>query len=169
MRVPLIDLPKAVDCTCRTNLDPHDLCNGRYRLNENGVKVQMLPKKGEQVQLIILDGCLCTNEGRKCDALFVYQGKKGKVLISVELKGTDIPSAVEQLALTRKREEYQTIQEAFAEIKPHGHVREKAVLVSYQLIGQRDRVMLTRDHGLPFLPLVTTKGTGRVQDIRGLL
>ena len=164
--MPLLEKEEILKCTCRANNTPHAMCAGALRLDEQGVKAELIPRDKEEAQLIVMDGCYCSTHGKKCDALFLLKGSRRNHLIVVELKSSHVQEGVEQLSLTRKRQEYRKLKEAFTQKFPRPALREKAFLVSTQVLGSRDRVKMTRDWGVSFKSLVVTKGSGKIKNLR---
>jgi len=165
----LLDAPTILDCTCRQNMNPHEMCAGEFRLDDRGVKIELVPKNEESGQLIIMDGCHCSNSGKKCDALYLLLRNQGQYMLSVELKGTHVEDGVEQLAATRKREEYRNIKKEFTQAHTRKTLEERAFLVSYVPVGSSNKVKLTKEWGISFVDIVTSKGTGKLQNLRDYL
>ncbi len=71
--------------------------------SENKSSVRIVNKKKEKIQVVTVDGCLIGANEAKCDYLF-NAIESGKVFY-VELKGSDIDKALEQLKATINKTE----------------------------------------------------------------
>jgi len=84
----------------------HCLDPGKTSVSESGKSARLKPKGGECVLLFKIDSARFRAEfeiERVCDALFFYKSEhKAPVLLFVELKGTDVESAIDQLDQTLK-------------------------------------------------------------------
>lgn len=50
------------------------LCDGALILEENGIKVRLVPKHGEEAKALVLDGCVCNDNNPRCDGMFLFKG-----------------------------------------------------------------------------------------------
>jgi hypothetical protein len=153
-------------CTCAQVKDPNGMCAGRYRLDENGIKVECLPSNQDQVQLIVMDGCYCDTAGTKCDAVYLVKTPKKNIIVSVELKSSDVEKGVEQLAEVRKRDDYQKLKRLFKEYVGFSQVIEKAFLVSYEPLSNSDIMNFHKIYKIHVNAIVCEKGKGRITDLR---
>lgn len=153
-------------CSCQGKKTPHPICAGTLRLDENGVKVQLKPRVGESAQLIIMDGCFCSAKGKKCDALYLLQQNSIRQLLTVELKGTHVEDAVEQLADTLERDEYKRVKRNFSILEPIMPLREYSFVLSHQSLGSLDLKRLRQARNFKLRVITTSKGTGKMTDLR---
>jgi hypothetical protein len=118
-------------CKCIANNRNHSLCDGRYSIEENGIKAKLEPKSGETVSVYAFDGCICKDNSQyRCDGLFILEYKsKGVALISVELKGSDWKHGIDQLAYTcSTNSSYLDFKTAL--LSSQSIIREKAFLIT---------------------------------------
>jgi hypothetical protein len=165
----LVHDPKVVGCTCVGIKNPVNMCAGVHQIDDGGVKAVLSPKKGEIVQLVIMDGCLCSNSGKRCDGVYLLSTIFGKYIVSVELKGTHAEDGVEQLSEMRKQQPYIELKKAFEATEPKKKLSERAFLVTYFNLGAKERMRLSSTYGIRFEPVLTQKGTGKMTDLRALL
>ena len=75
----------------------HDEVRKIWVAEENGKKYSLINESQHQIQKVRIDGCLSQKEGEKrCDFLFNITTKKPRTAIFVELKGSDLITAVRQ-------------------------------------------------------------------------
>lgn len=125
-----MNLGKYQDCVCQKMGNTQALCRGELTLGEQGKRIRLTPKAGEQAVAVVLDGCVLRDNQPKCDGLFLWQGNQSNAAVLVELKGAgDIPHAFEQLAyVKRQRPEYRALVKSLrAEAGAGRRVLEKAV------------------------------------------
>lgn len=61
-------------CICLANKCPCDLCCGDLCFLDVGIRVIFRPKKDENAIAVALDGCVFTDNQKKCDGMFIYHG-----------------------------------------------------------------------------------------------
>jgi hypothetical protein len=125
-------------------------------------------RSGEEGGALVLDGCVFDDDDPKCDGLFLWKkGTSKKCAILVELKGTDIEHAFEQITYVwDNRPEYRKIVEAFMSDTGTSTVLEKAVIVSNGMIGGRQWQKLQHDFGISVWRVLDVDATKKVQDLR---
>ena len=91
-------VPVSMDhCICQANKRPCDLCCGNLCFLDAGIHVVFRPKKNEDAVAVALDGCVFTDSRKKCDGMFVlFRSHRIDVLL-VELKGSHLEDAYEQI------------------------------------------------------------------------
>src|SRR5690554_830013 len=134
-------------CECRRMGNTHSVCRSDLMLQEEGKKVDLVPRAGEEAKAIVLDGCVFTDNATKCDAMYLFKGNGKKVVALVELKGAaDIPHAFVQLAYTRyNRPEYDALKQAL-EGSGSDATLEKAFIVSNGMLSKPQRERLEKQH-----------------------
>lgn len=113
--------PNVARCVCSKIHDSPRICWEDDGFQEKDNQVKLRARSGETVKAVVVDGCLLTDEQtKKCDGLFILIDKKEKnkrkkiYIVLVELKGTNIDVAFDQLASVKRCTEYQEIIEHFA-------------------------------------------------------
>ncbi len=154
-------------CECRRMDNTHQLCQSDLMLQEEGKKVELVLRTGEEAKALVLDGCVFTDNATKCDAMYLFQGKGKKVIALVELKGAaDIAHAFKQLAYTRhQRPEYQDLKQALHSSGP-GITQEKAFVISNGTLSKPLREQLEREHNIRVSAILHSESTSKVPDIR---
>jgi len=168
-RKGMIDLGEWNDCICQRYDNTQEACVNEQTIREEGKAVKLVPKNGEQMMAIVLDGCVFTDNHTKCDALFLHKGRL-KHSFLVELKGAgDLPKAFEQLAYTRDhRPEYRTFINSFTDTDGQ-RVCEKFVIVSNGQMGKVEQAQLERDHQIIIRQILHCEATTPVPDLRKLI
>ena len=163
----MIDLGKYEHCVCKGRNNPHSLCDGELIFEEKGKKVQLRPRRDEKAKAVVIDGCVCTDNQTKCDGLFLLRGGNNKhYMILVELKGTDIPRAFEQLAYVRyERVEYKEIEDLFMTGK-RGQPNHLAFIVSNSMISLPEKQKLEKEKNIRVRKILLSKVTSKIEDIR---
>ncbi len=162
-----MDLKPYQHCLCQRMASGQPaLCDGPQAFTEQGKKVKLTPRRGENVYAVALDGCVFTDNKLKCDGLFLFCGRSQNVAVLVELKGTDIQQAFKQLAYVRyKRSEYQSLREQF-KIHCQGQVVEKAFIISSAIPSLPDKEKLEEHYGIRVKALLHSDATAKVHDLR---
>lgn len=76
-------------------------CSSRFTVSENASKFMIKSNDLSKVEKVKVDGYFdCSKQHRKCDYLFVYTSDSEQIYIFVELKGSDIVRAVDQIRET---------------------------------------------------------------------
>lgn len=143
------------------------LCDGQYGFEENGKRVSCIPKNGEYVTAIQIDGCLITDNNLKCDGAFIWQASNKAALLLVELKGAgDIAHAFTQLAYVKNhRTEYQDIKTAINVPQ----LLEKAFIVSNGTMSKPVKERLENANNIRVASIIHSEATKAVPDLRAYL
>lgn len=136
-------------------------------LEEEGKKVRLTLRTGEEAKALVLDGCVFTDNATKCDAMYLFKGHSKKVAALVELKGaSDIAHAFTQLAYTRKHHpEYQRLKETL-DNSGSGTSMEKAFIVSNGMLSKPERERLENQHGIRVNEILYSEPSSKVPDVR---
>lgn len=163
----MIDLGSYERCACAGRNNPNSLCGGELILEEKGKKVQLRPRRGERAKAVVIDGCVCTDNQTKCDGLFLLRGSNNMhYMILVELKGSDIPHAFEQLAYVRyERAEYKEIESLFM-TGERGQPNHLAFIVSNRMISPPEIQKLEKKKNIRVRKILLSKVTSKIEDIR---
>lgn len=112
--------PNVARCVCSKTRDSQKICWEDDGFQEKDNQVKLRARSGETVKAVVVDGCLLTDgQTKKCDGLFILISKKEKnrrqkiYIVLVELKGTHIDDAFQQLTSVKHCPEYQNIVEHF--------------------------------------------------------
>lgn len=163
-----ISVASYAHCVCRRRGVPHPLCDDELAFEENGKKIRLTLRSDEEGVALVLDGCVFRDDEPKCDGLFLWKkGRSKKCAILVELKGTDIERAFEQIMYVRSnRPEYQEIRNAFADDEGSVRVLEKALIVSNSMMGNRDWQKIQERYGISVWRVLDVDATKKVEDVR---
>jgi hypothetical protein len=163
----MINIGGFSSCVCVSVGNPHPLCDGELALEENGRKVRLIPKRGEEAKVVVMDGCAChQGVGPRCDGLFLLKARAKRWMISVELKGTNFDDAFEQLAETRtSRPEYQSIKSLF-QAQGKGLLLESAFIVSNKMLGLLEKSRLENQFKIRVRSILFSEATSPVPDLR---
>jgi hypothetical protein len=155
-------------CICLANKRPCDLCCGDLCFIDEGIHVVFRPKKDEVAIAVALDGCVFTDNRKKCDGMFVLSRSDRTDLLLVEMKGSHLEDAYEQIAYVAKhRQEYTDIVSHLARLAPAKlRVRETSVIVSTGLINPRDREKLEKAWGIRPAIITVQKPARAAPDLR---
>jgi hypothetical protein len=160
----MINLGSFETCVCKRRGEPSDSCADQLVLQEKGKKVTLRPKSGESVKLIALDGCVFQDNLPKCDGMFVFQKGNQVYLILVELKGSDIDHAFEQVKYTREaRTEYSQIKEA---VSGNRSPIESAFVISNYQIDKVSQQKLENSHKVRVKKVLHSVATSPMPDLR---
>lgn len=131
-------------CICQSK--PHNVhkeCVDYNWVRDSGKSVKLEPRYSkEKVTVVLIDNCIIKGTSRtKCDALFLYETIKSQIYsFLVELKGSDIRHAFEQLNATKSSAEYSNIIS-----KLSGFVIQKYVIVSNVQMNKIELQKLERE------------------------
>ena len=165
----MIDVGKFQGCVCQSRSNPHSLCDGSLRFEENGIKVAIEPKAGEEAVAIVVDGCICKDSLTKCDGIFLYKRQNRRWIILVELKGSDVEHAFEQLAYMKNhRSEYKEIYELFKEENNY-QVSEAAFIVSNHILSLPEQQKLEISNGIRVKRILFSAATKPIPDVTNYL
>ena len=156
-------------CVCRRMGGTLSLCVGANQFSENGIKVRHTTRSGENVVGLVLDGCVFTDNQTKCDGLFVFETQNNNVLSLVELKGTDITHAFEQIDHVKNHTtQYTQIKQMVSE-QVIGQLNERAFIISNAIISKPEKEKLENHHQLRITQILHSEATTPVPDIRNYL
>jgi hypothetical protein len=164
----MIDIGQYNRCACSSRHRPHQLCDGKLRFEENGIKVTLIPRSQEQALAIVLDGCVCTDDRTKCDGLFLFAKGNRKWMILVELKGGELEHAFEQLAFMKSRQEYREIYTLFCS-EGSSHPIELAFIISNYLLSTIDHQKLEESNGIRVKRILQSAATRPIPNLRKYL
>lgn len=162
---------KLAACICLANKSPCDLCCGDLCFLDAGVHVVFRPKKNETAVAVALDGCVFTDSRKKCDGMFVLSRSDRIDVLLVELKGSHLEDAYEQIAyVVNHRQEYAGVVSHLAILAQAKHlVRERSVIVSTGLINPRDREKLEKAWGVRPAVITVQKPARAAPNLRNYL
>lgn len=158
--------PSMAACICISNGNPCSLCCGILCLEEQGKRVKLVPRNGERAVALALDQCVFKDNDLKCDGLFVLSREHGSYVLLVELKGTDIQHAYEQIAyVLTSRPEYSEIVEHIR-TSLGGRLVQKSFIVSNGVLGSRDKQRLEKAWGIRPVLITEQKPVNKAPDLR---
>jgi len=165
----MINVGKYESCVCLSRSNPTKLCDGRLSFEENGRKIILRPKSGEEALAIVVDGGVCRDKLPKCDGLFLLRKSNKRWIILVELKGSDLEHAFEQLAYMKKeRMEYRELLSLFGGVGA-GVLVEKAFVVSNRMISRTAHQKLERENGIRVSGILQSAASSPIPDLRNYL
>jgi len=158
-------------CICLANKLPCDLCCGDLCFLDAGIHVVFRPKKNEAAVAVALDGCVFTDNRKKCGGMFVLLRSHQIDVLLVELKGSHLVDAYEQIAyVVNSRQEYADAVSHLASFAPNNRrVRESSVIVSTRKIDKRDREKLEKAWGVRPEIITAQKPASAAPDLRKYL
>ena len=158
-------------CICLANKVTCDLCCGDLCFLDAGIHVIFRPKKSEAAVAVALDGCVFTDSRKKCDGMFVLFRSHQIDVLLVELKGSHLEDAYEQIAyVVTHRPEYADVVSHQASLAPiNRRVRESSVIVSTGKIDKRDREKLEKAWGVRPAIITAQKPASAAPDLRKFL
>ena len=133
-------------CICLDHDRPHRLCLGNHGFKEKRQQIKLSPQRGETVKAIVLDGCLLSDPAKKsCDGLFLFCKSNKTYILLIELKGTHIEDAFEQLACVKyEHQEYVDLCKHVREnIK--GQIVEKCFVITSGTMEKTIKAKLEKD------------------------
>ena len=155
-------------CICLANKLPCDLCCGDLCFLDAGIHVVFRPKKNEAAVAVALDGCVFTDNQKKCDGMFVLFRSHQIDVLLVELKGSHLEDAYEQIAyVVNHRQEYADFVSHLASLAPtNRRIRESSVIVSSGKINERDREKMEKAWGVKPEVITAQKPASAAPDLR---
>lgn len=131
-------------CVCLANRLPCELCCGDLCFLDDGIHVVFRPKRGEVAVAVALDGCVFTDNRKKCDGMFVFSRAGQIFILLVELKGSHIDDAYEQISyVVNHRQEYRHfINSLIPKVANARLIREKSFIVTTGVITLNVRQQL---------------------------
>ena len=160
----MIDTGRFQSCVCIGRNNPNNLCEAPLTFQEKGVKVTLSLRNNEEAQAIVLDGCVCIDNKKKCDGLFLFKRSNNRKIILVELKGTHLDDAFEQISLTKQRAEYQELVQLFSENGNH-RVSPSAFIISSTIFKRHEIAALENQHNIR-VKVLYCGPTSKIPDIR---
>ena len=153
-------------CACISSRNPCSLCCGNLCFQEKGKHVKLIPRSGEQAIALVLDQCVFKDNYLKCDGLFVLSQINKSYILFVELKGTDIQHAYEQISyVLTSRSEYSAIvnhvRANFA-----GTLVQKSFIVTNGAIGAKDKKKLEKTWKIRPALITEQKPAAKAPDLR---
>lgn len=164
----MIDLGEWRKCVCKRFGNTLRQCLNEHTVTEQGKSVRLVPRGGEELLAVILDGCVITDKNIRCDALFLYR-KKIKYSFLIEIKGAgDIPKAFEQLSYTRSRDEYRYIIKRFHDLD-NRKVLEKFAIVSNGMLSKPEMERLENEYKIRVKKILYCEATTPIPDLKDLI
>jgi hypothetical protein len=162
---------RLTSCICLGNKLPCDLCCGDLCFLDAGIRVVFRPKKTETAVAVALDGCVFTDSRKKCDGMFVLSRSDRIDALFVELKGSHLEDAYEQIAyVVKHRQEYVDVIAHLASLgQTKRPVRESSVIVSTGLINRNAQQKLEKAWGIRPAIITVQKPAGAAPDLRNTL
>lgn len=165
----MIKLGKFQDCVCIGRANPYDLCDGKLTFEEKGKKVTLKPKAGEKAMAIVFDGCVCTDNLSKCDGMFLYKKNNNRWIILVELKGSDLERAFEQLSYTKtQRQEYVELCNIFSGQQKYSLI-EKSFIISNHVVQRAEHQKLENINQIRVSHILHSEATKPIPNLRDYL
>jgi len=166
-----LNLPQnVVRCVCCGTGDPHTICWGNDGFQEKGKQVKLRARSEEAVKAVVIDGCLLSDKKQKCDGLFILTSNKRNnheiYIVLVELKGTNIYTAFQQLESVKDRSEYKQIIEHF---NSKYTVIEKFFIITNAAVSGPQRNNLKKSSGIKVGILTSAKTKAKALDLRKYL
>lgn len=165
----MIDIAKFETCVCKADGIPDNLCASELSFEEKGKKVKITLRVGEEAKAIAIDPCVCKDNNLKCDGMFLYRRKNKHWMILVELKGSDIEHAFEQLCyMRRNRSEYTEIQNLFMEGQ-NRNLKHEAFIVSNVKPTEVEKQKLENRYQIRVKAILYSEPSTTIPDIRSYL
>jgi len=159
---------KYIRCVCIRNGEPHALCSGAYGLRENGMEVCLKPHHGEDACAIVVDGCLVSDRdvNPRCDGIFLLKQPNKKWVVTVELKGSDLYRAYEQLNFTRRRRTfYSDLIDTFRNNETTQLI-EYSYIISNSIVSSAQKARMNLQFNLNVRSILKTSASEPVPDLR---
>jgi hypothetical protein len=162
---------KLAACICLANKSPCDLCCGDLCFLDAGIHVVFRPKKNETAVAVAMDGCVFIDSRKKCDGMFILTRPDRIDVLLVELKGSHLDDAYEQIAyVVNHRKEYADAISHLACLAPtQRQVRERSVIVSTGLISRNAQQKLEKAWGIRPSIITVQKPARSAPDLRNIL
>jgi hypothetical protein len=162
----MIDLGRFDECVCRRRGVPNVLCEDDLTFEEKGIKVRISLQSGEEAKALVIDQCVCKDEGLKCDGMFLYRRKNRHWIILVELKGSNIEHAVKQLSyMKHNRPEYNEIEQLFV-AGQKGALCHQAYIVSNSTLSPVQQQKLEDLYNIRIKKILHSEATTPIPDVR---
>lgn len=165
----MIEIASFKHCICQSVKTPVDMCADALTLQEKGKKIRLIPKKGEEAIALVLDGCIIKGKRSTCDGLFLLKTPHQKWIILVELKGTHLYDAFQQLADTKnKLPEFKIIYNEFEASEPV-RIKINAFIVSNTICNKPEHMKLEKTHGIRVKSILHSTANKPIENIRKYL
>lgn len=159
---------KYKSCVCVRRGEPHALCSGALGLRENRMEVCLNPHHGEEAFAIVIDGCMVSEKDKlpRCDGIFLLKQPNKKWVITVELKGSDLYRAYEQLKYTRLSRAF--YKDLVSEFRNHEttQLMETSFIVSNLIISAVEKTKMNLQFNFNVRSILQTTATTPVPDLR---
>ncbi len=153
--------PNVARCVCLDHDNPHRLCLGNHGFKEKRQQVKLNVQRSETVKALVLDGCLLSDRTKKsCDGLFLFCKNNKTYILLIELKGTHIEDAFEQLASVKN--EHQEYVDLCRYIRGNmkGQIIEKCFVITNGTMGRKVQAHLEKSWGIK-VGIITQQKTKR--------
>lgn len=165
----MIDIAQFETCVCKARGVPDKLCGSKLSFEEKGKKVKITLRAGEDAKAIAIDQCVCKDNNLKSDGMFLYRRRNKHWIILVELKGSDIEHAFEQLCyMRRNRSEYTEIENLFMKGQT-GSVQHEAFIVSNFKPTEVEKQKLEIRYQIRVKAILYSEPSSTIPDIRSYL
>ena len=165
----MIDLKRFEECVCKGRKAPDSLCDGELSFEEKGKKIKLSLRENEEAKALAIDQCVCIDNDLKCDGIFLYRRRNKHWMIMVELKGSDIEHAYEQLAYMRNnRPEYKEIKQLFMSNEV-GRPQQEAFIVSNVMVSAVDKQKMENNKNIRVKAILHSVAIKPVPDLRQFL
>ncbi len=166
----MINVEPFQHCVCQKMANVQSCCLHEHGFSEQGKKVKLTPKTGEELLAVVLDGCVFDDYLLKCDGLFLFASPNRKAAILIELKGAgDIPHAFEQLVFVRThRPQYKALLSNLNQL-PGPKALEMAFIVSNGFLTKPQKEKLENQHGIRVVAVLHCEAVSQVPDLRQYL
>jgi hypothetical protein len=165
----MIDVAPFEHCVCKRMANAHGLCEAELTLSERGKKVRLNPRPGEQARALVIDGCVLQDNAPKCDGLFLFCSSQRLAALLVELKGTDVRHAFEQLKYVKERRPEYSRLIARLRTCGSGNLIEKAFVVSNRIIAKPEHERLENQVGIRVTAILHSEAALPIPDLRKYL
>lgn len=165
----MIDLGNLETCVCKSRGIPNNLCDSDLSFEEKGKKVKITTRAGEEAKALAIDQCVCNDKEKKCDGLFLFRRGNKHWMILIELKGTHVEDAFEQLLyMQTQRLEYKEIEALFM-AGQNGRLHHEAFIVSNFKRNEVEKQRLENRYGIRVKAILHSEATSPVPDVRAYL
>jgi hypothetical protein len=165
----MIDVAPFKHCVCDKLGKGRALCVGALTFAEQGKKVTLGIRSGEEAKALVIDGCVLKDGKLKCDGLFLFLDNHRAAALLVELKGRDISHVFEQLAYVKhQRQEYADLIQMLGRCG-RGRVVEKAFVVSNAIPSKPEKERWENKYGIRVRAILHCEATSSIPDLRDYL
>jgi hypothetical protein len=162
----MINIESFNKCICQSVKKPVDMCADVLTLQEKGKKIKLTPKRGEEAIALVMDGCVVKGKKSTCDGLFLLKSPHKKWIIPVELKGSHLYDAFQQLVDTIQHlPEFKKISDEF-EANESVKINKISFIVSNAIFNSKDKAKLENIHKIRVKSILHSTATKPIEDIR---